>query len=181
MPSGLHSSGPSGLSELEKLGAVREMAKEHPSMLDWLANQEAVSVRHQGQDGAKDTPPASVSMICDALPLSPPVAPHAGLDLGTPERPTEHPSPPPEHPPATINESPAEPPAPVTPPARRSQNGSSPLAPNNTLSTPQVRRSARRSTGSKLNEIHYFFEYFLFHFYPNNLTVYPMLFSLWCH
>jgi len=72
-------------------------------MLDWLANPGAVSVRHEGHDGAEDTPPASQSMICDALPLSSPAAPHAGLDLTTPERPIEHPSPPPEHPPATIN------------------------------------------------------------------------------
>jgi len=147
--SGLHSSGPSGPSELEKLRALREMAKEHPWMLDWLANRGAVSVKHQGHDGAEDTPPASLSMICDAHPLSPPAAPHAGLDLTTPERPIEHPSPPPEHPPATINKSPTQPPAPVTHPARGSQNRSSPLAPNNSLSTPQVRRSARRSTGSK--------------------------------
>jgi len=118
-------------------------------MLDWLANPGDVSVWHQGHDGAEDTPPASLSMICDALPLSPPAAPHAGLDLTTPERPIEHPSPPPEHPPATINESQTQLPAPVTHPARGSQNRSSPLAPNNTLSTPQVRRSARRSMGSK--------------------------------
>jgi len=118
-------------------------------MLDWLANPGAVSVRHQGYDGAEDTPSAGLSMICDALPLSPPAAPHAGLDLTTPERPIEHPSPPSEHPPATINESPTQPPAPVTHPTRGSQNHSSPLAPNNTLSTPQVRRSGRGSTGSK--------------------------------
>jgi len=145
----LHSSGPSGPSELAKLAPLREMAKEHPWMLDWLANPGAVSVRHQGHDGAEDTPPTSLSMICDALPLSPPAAPHAGLDLKSPERPIEHPSPPPEHLPATINESPTQPPAPLTHPARGSQNLSFPLAPNNTLSTSQVRRSARRSTGSK--------------------------------
>jgi len=118
-------------------------------MLDWLANPGAVSVRLQGHDGAEDTPPARLSMICAALPLSPPAAPHAGLDLTTPERPIEHPSPPPESLPATINESPTQPSAPVTHPARGSQNRSSPLPPNNTLSTPQVHRSARRSTGSK--------------------------------
>jgi len=118
-------------------------------MLDWLANPGGVSVRHQGHDGAEDTPPASLSMICDALPLSPPAAPHAGLDLTTLERPIEYPPPPPEHAPATINESPTTPPAPVTHQARGSHNRSSPLAPNNTLSTPQVWRSARRSTGSK--------------------------------
>jgi len=118
-------------------------------MLDWLANPGAVSVRVQGHDGTEHTPPASLSMICDALPLSPPAAPHAGLDLTAPERPIEHPSPLLEHPPATINESPTQPPAPVTHPARGSQNHSSPLAPNNTLSTPQVRRSATHSTGSK--------------------------------
>jgi len=147
--SGLRSSGPSGPSELEKLRAVREMAKEHPWMLDWLANSGGVSVRHQGHNGAENTPPASVSMICDALPLSPPTAPHAGLDLTTLESIIEHPSPPPEHPPATINESPTQPPAPGTHPARGSQNRSSPLAPDNTLSTSQVRLSARHSTGSK--------------------------------
>jgi len=118
-------------------------------MLDWLANPGAGSVRHQGHDGAEDTPPASLSMICDALPLSRPAAPHAGLDLTASERPIEHPSPPPEHQPATIKESPTQPPAPVTHPARGSQNRSSPLSPNNTLSTPLVRRSARRITGSK--------------------------------
>jgi len=57
------------------------MAKEHPLMLDWLANPGAVSVRHQGHNGAKDTRSASLSVICNALPLSPPAAPHAGLDL----------------------------------------------------------------------------------------------------
>ena len=118
-------------------------------MLDWLANPGPVSVRHEGHNGAEDTPPATLSMNCDALPLSPPTAPHAGLDLTTPQRPIEHPSPPPEHPPAIINESPTQPPAPVTHPARGSQNRSSPLASNNTLSTSQVRHSARRSTGSK--------------------------------
>jgi len=75
-------------------------------MLDWLANPGVVSVGHQGHDGAKDIPPASLSMICDELQLSPPAAPHAGLDLTTPERPIELPSPPPEPPLATINESP---------------------------------------------------------------------------
>jgi len=118
-------------------------------MLDWLANTGAVSVRHQGHDGAEDTPPASLSIICDALQLSPPAALYARLDLTTLERPIEHPSPPPEHPPATINESPTQPPAPVTHPERGSQNRSSPLALSNTPSTPQVRRSARHSTGSK--------------------------------
>jgi len=156
--SGLYSSGHSGPSELEKLRALREMAKEHPWMLDWLANPGAVSVRHQGHNDAEDTPHASLSMICDPLPLSPSAAPHAGLDLTAQERPIEHPSPRPEHPPATINESQNQPPAPVTHPERGSQNRSSALAPNNTLSTPQVRRSARRSTGSKYNEVHYFFE-----------------------
>ena len=118
-------------------------------MLDWLANPGAVSVRHQGHDSAENTSPASLYMSWDALPLSPPAASHSGLDLTTPERPIEHLSPPPEHPPATITESPTQPPAQVTHPARGSQNCSSPLAPNNTLSTPQVRRSARCSTGSK--------------------------------
>jgi len=111
-------------------------------MLDWLANPGAVSVRHQGHDGAEDTPPASLSMSCDALPLSPPATPHTGLDLTTPERPIEHPSPPPEYPPGTINESPTKPLAPVTHPARGSQNRSFALAPNNTLSTPQMLHSA---------------------------------------
>jgi len=147
--SGLRSSGPSGPSELEKVRALCAMAKEHPWMLDWLANPGDVSVRYQGHDGAEDTPPASQSMICNALPLSPPAAPHSGFDLTTPERPMEHPSPPREHLPATINESPTQPPAPVTHPARGSQNRSSPLAPNYTLSTPQVHCIARRSTGSK--------------------------------
>jgi len=147
--SGLHSSAPSGPSELEKLRELREMAKEDPWMLDWLANPGAVSVRHQGHDGAEDTPPASLSPICDALPLSPPAAPHAGLDLTTPERPIEHLSHPPEHGLAPTNESPTQQPAPVTHPARGSQNCSSPQALNNSLSTAQVRRSARHSTGSK--------------------------------
>ena len=138
-----------GLLGFEKLRALKGMVQEHPWMLDWQANPGAVFVSHQGHNGTEDTPPASLSMICDALPLLPPATPHAGLDLMTPERLIEHPSPPPEHLPATINESPTQPPAPVTHPARRSQNRSSPLAPNNTLSTPPVRRSARRSTGSK--------------------------------
>jgi len=134
------------------------MAKEHLWMLDWLPNPGAIFVRHPVHDGVEDTPPASLSMICDALPLSPRVAAHAGLGLTTLKKLIEHPAPPPEHPPATINESPTQPPAPVTHPACGSQNSSSPLAPNNTLSMPQVRRSARRSTGSKYNESHYFFQ-----------------------
>jgi len=72
-------------------------------MVDWLVNPEAVSVRHQGHDGAENTPPASLSMICDPLPVSPPAAQDSGLDLTTPEKPIEPPSPPPEHPPPTIN------------------------------------------------------------------------------
>jgi len=156
--SGLHSSGSEGPEELEKLRALCEMAKEHLWMLDCLANPGAVSVRHQGQDGAEDTPGASLSLICNELPLQPPAAPHAGLDLTTPERQIEHPALPSEHPTALIKESRTKPPAPVTHPAHRSQHSSSPLAPNNTLSTSQVRRSTRRSTGSKYYEIHYFFE-----------------------
>jgi len=157
MALGFHCLGPSGPSELVKLRALRQMATEYPLILNCLANPGAVSVRHQGHNGAKDTPPASLSMICDALPHSPPAAPHAGLDLTTAERPIEHPSPPPEHPPATIKESPTQAPALVTHPGCRSQNHSSPLAPNNTQSTPQVRRSASRNTGRKFKVIHYFF------------------------
>ena len=156
--SGLHPSGASGPSELRKLRALREMAKEHPWMLDWLAKPGAVSVRNQGHNAAEDTPPVIVSIICNGLPLSPPGAPHAGLDLTTPERLIDHPSPPPEYLLATINESPTQPLAPVRHPARGSHNCSSALAQNNALSTPQVRRSASRCTGSKYNEIHYFFE-----------------------
>jgi len=138
-------------------------------MLDWLANPGAVSVRYQGHDGAEDTPPASLSMICDALPLSPPTAPHAWLDLTTLERPINHPSPPPEHPPATINESPTQPQAPVTYPARGSQNRSSPLAPNNPLSTPQVCRSARRSTGTNKTRFTTFLRNYFFIFTQTTL------------
>jgi len=127
-------------------------------MLDWLANPGAVSVRHQGQDGVKDTPPASLSIICDALPLSAPAAPQAGLSLTTPERPIEHPSPPPDYPLATINEFMTQPPAPVTLPAAGSQNHCSPLAQNNTLSTSHVRPLARRSMGSKYTLIHSIFD-----------------------
>ena len=109
-------------------------------MLDCLANAGAVAVRHQGHDGAEDTPPASQSMICDALPISPATAEHAGLNRTTPERPIEHPSSQPGHPPATMNESPTQPPTPVTHPARGSHNHSTLLAPNNTLFTSQVLR-----------------------------------------
>jgi len=128
---------------------LAEMAKKHPWMLDWQANPGAVSVRHNGHDSTENTPAASLSMICDELPLSPPAAPHAGLDLTTPERLIEHLFPPPEYPPATINEFPTQPPALVTYPTPGSQNRSSQLALNNTLSTSQVRCSARHSMDSK--------------------------------
>jgi len=104
-------------------------------MLHWLANSGVVSVRPHGHDGAKDTPPASLSMICDELPLSHPTAPDLGLDLMTLERPIKHPSPPPEHLPATINQSPTQPQPPRTFPVHRSQNPSSPPAVNNILSS----------------------------------------------
>ena len=118
-------------------------------MLDMLANPRLVAGRPQGHDGPEDTPPTSLSMFCDKLPVSSPAGPRPGLDLTTPPRQIEHDSPPPELPPPTINESPTQPPAPVTPPARGTPNPSSPPARNNTLSTHQVRRSARRRTGSK--------------------------------
>jgi len=127
---------------MEKPVEPREMAKEYLWMLDWLANPGAVSVRHQGHNRAEDTPPASLSMVCDELPLWPPVAPHAGLNLKTLDRPIEHSSPKPEHLPATINESQTQPGAPVTHAAHGSQNHRSPLAPNNTRSTPLVSSSA---------------------------------------
>ena len=111
MASGWYSSGPSGPSPLEKLRVLHEMAKEHPWMLLWLAKPGAVSLRHQGHNGAEDTPPASLSMICNKFPLAPPAAPHARLVLTTPERPIEHPFPPPEYTPATINKSLTPPPA----------------------------------------------------------------------
>jgi len=149
MASGLQSSGPSGPSELEKVWGRYEMAMEHPWMLDWLANPGAIIVQHQWHHSKYDTPPASVSMICDALPLLPRAAPNAKLNSTTLERPLEHPSPLPEHPPATLNESPTQLPAPVTRPVHVTQNSSSPLALNNTLSTSQVLHSARPSLGSE--------------------------------
>jgi len=75
-------------------------------MLNWLVNPGVVSMRRQGHDGTKDTPPGSLSMICDELPLLPPTAPHTGLYLTIPERQIEHPSPLSQHLPATINKSP---------------------------------------------------------------------------
>ena len=147
--SGLHSSGSSAPSEIEKLRALREMTKEHPWMLNMMANPRLVAGRTQGHDGPEDTPPPSLSMFCDELPVSPPAGPRPSLDLTTPPRQMEHDSPPPELLPPTINESPTQPPAPVTSPACGTPNPSSPPATNTTQCTDQVHRLARRPTGSK--------------------------------
>jgi len=65
LASGLSCLGPSGPSELEKLCALHEVAKQLPWMLDLLETLVLVGVIPQGKDGTENTLPASQSMFCD--------------------------------------------------------------------------------------------------------------------
>ena len=117
--SGVPSSRPSGPSESEMLRKLREFAQENPLANRLLPNPELVAERLQGYDGAEDTPPAT-HINSDEHSVSAPSASAAGRHLSTPERTIEHPSPITDLPPSTVNVAPTQPPASVTPPARRS-------------------------------------------------------------
>jgi len=141
-------SGTSGPSESEMLQKLRKFAQENPWATNFLANPGLVALRPQGNDGAKDTPPAGL-MIRDECPVSHPAAPAANLDLSTPERTIEHPSPMTQLPPSTTNVALTQPLASVTPPERGSSIQSSERAPENTPSAPGIRRSGRHRPGGK--------------------------------
>jgi len=141
-------SGPSGPSKSEVLQKLRKFAQENPWAMNFLSNPGLVTLRPQGNDSAEDTPPAG-PMIRDEHPVSPPAAPAANLDLSTPERTIEHPSPMTQLPPSTTNVAPTQPPASVTPPARGSSIQSSDRAPEYTPSAPGIRRSGRHRPGGK--------------------------------
>jgi len=142
------SSCPSVPSKSEMLRKLREFAQENPWANRLLANPELVAERLQGYDGAEDTPPAS-PISRDEYSDSAPPASAAGRHLSTPERTIEHPSPTTDLPPSTTNVAPTQPPASVTPPARRSSVQSSEHASENSPSVPDIRRSGRRRSGRK--------------------------------
>ena len=135
-------SGTSGPSKSEMLQKLRKFAQDNPWATNFLSNPGLVTLRPQGNDGAEDTPPAG-PMIRDERPVSPPAAPAADLDRSTPERIIEYPSPTTQLPPSTTNVARTQPPAFVTPPARRSSIQSSERGPENTSSAPGIRRSGR--------------------------------------
>ena len=146
--SGVLSSPPSGPSESEMLRKLREFAQENPCANRLLANFELVVERLQGYDGAEDTPHAT-HINCDEHSVSAPPASAAGRHLSTPERMIEHPSPTTDLPPSTANVALTQPPASVTPPARRSSVQSSEHASENSPSVPEIRHSGRRCSGRK--------------------------------
>ena len=135
-------------SESEMLQKLWKFVQENPWATNFLSNPGLVTLRPQGNDGAKDTPPAG-PMIGDERPVSPPAAPAANLDLSTPERIIEHPSPTTQLAPSTTNLAPTQPPASVPPPARGSSIQSSERATENTPSAPGIRRSGRHRPGGK--------------------------------
>ena len=138
----------SGPSESEMLQKLRKFAPENPWATNFLANPGLVTLRPQGNEGTEDTPPAR-PMIRDERPVSPPAALAANLNLSTPERTIEHPSPTTQLPPSTTNVAPTQPAASVTPPARGSSIQSSERAPENTPSAPKIRHSGRHHPGGK--------------------------------
>jgi len=142
------SSRPSGPSESEMLRKLCKFAQENPWANRLLANPELVAERLQGYDGVEDTPPAT-HINRDEHSVSAPPASAAGRHLSTPERTIEHPSPTTDLPPSTANVAPTQPPASVTPPARRSSVQSSEHASENSPSVPEIRRSGRRRSGRK--------------------------------
>jgi len=146
--SGVPSSCPSGPSESEMLRQLREFAQENPWANRLLANPELVAERLQAYDGAEDTPPATHINHAEQAVSTPPTS-AAGRHLSTPERTIEHPSPTTDLPPSTANVAPTQPPASVTPPARRSSVQSSEHPSENCPSVPEIRRSGRRRSGRK--------------------------------
>ena len=141
-------SGTSGPSESEMLQKLWKFVQENPWPTNFLANPGLVTLRPQGNDGAENTPPAR-PLIRDERLVSPPAAPAANLDLSTPERTIQHPSPTTQLSPSTTNVAPTQPPPSVTPPARGSSIQSSEHAPENTPSAPGIRRSGRHRPGGK--------------------------------
>jgi len=133
-------SGTSVPSESEMLQKLQKFAQENPGATNFPANPGLITLRPQGNEGAEDTPPAR-PMIRDERPFSPPAAPAGNLDLSTPERTIEDPSPTTQRPPSTTHVAPTQPPASVTPPARGSSIQSSEHTPENTPSAPGIRRS----------------------------------------
>jgi len=146
--SGVPSSRPSGTSVSEMLRKLHEFAQENPWANRLLANPELVAERLQGYDGAEETAPA-MHINRDEHSVSAPPASAAGRHLSTPERTIDHPSPTTDLPPSTANVAPTQPPASVTPPARRSSVHSSEHASENTPSVPEIRRSRRPRSGRK--------------------------------
>jgi len=146
--SGVPSSRASGPSECEILRKLREFAQENPWANRLLANPELIAERLQGYDSAEDTPPVT-HINRNEHSVSAPPASAAGRHLSTPERTIEHPSPTTDLPPSTANVAPAQPPASVTPPARRSSVQSSEHASKSSLSVPEIRRSGRRRARRK--------------------------------
>jgi len=147
---GVRSSRPSGPSEAEMLRKLRKSAQENPWANRLLANPELVAETLQGYDGAEDTPPATGTHINRyEHSVSAPPASAAGHHLWTPERTIEHPSPTTDLPPSTANVAPTQPPASVTPPARRSSVQSSEHAAENSPSVAELRGSGRRRFSRK--------------------------------
>ena len=138
--SGVPSSRPSGPSESEMLRKLREFAQENSWVNRLVANPELVAERIHGHDGVEDTPPAA-HINRDEHSVSPPPASAAGRHLSTLERTIENSSPTTELLPSTSNVAPTQPPASLTPPARRSSVQSSEHASENSPSIPEIRRS----------------------------------------
>jgi len=137
--SGVPVAGTSGPSEPKMLQKLRKFAQENPWEMNLLVNPGLVAARPQGNDRAKDTPPAG-PMIRDEHALSPPcrAVPVANLNLSTPEGTIGHPSHATQLPPFT-NVALTQPPASMTPPARGSSFQSSEHTPENTPSAHKLR------------------------------------------
>jgi len=146
--SGVPSCRPSGPSKSEMLRKLREFAQENPWANRLWVNPELVAERLQGYDGAEDTPSAT-HINRDEHSVSGPPASAAGPHLSTPDRTIEYPSPTTDLLPSTANVAPTQPPASVTPPARRSSVQSSEHASENSPSVPEIRHSGRRRSGRK--------------------------------
>jgi len=135
--SGVPSSRPSGPSESEMLRKLHQCAQENPWANRLLAKLKLVAERLQGYDGAEDTPPAPhINRNEHSVSAAPDSA--AGRYLSTPERTIEHPSHTNNLPPSTANVATTQPPASVTPPARRSSVQSSEHALENSPSVPET-------------------------------------------
>jgi len=146
--SGVPSSRLSGPSESEMLRKLGEFAQENPWANRLFANPELVAERLEGYDGAEDTPPAT-HINRDEHSVSAPPASAPRRHLSTPERKIEYPSPITDLPLFTANVALTQPPASVTPQARRSSVRSSEHASESSPSVPEIRRSGRRRSGRK--------------------------------